>query len=196
MGPHPRRDEGRKDGVAETEGAVRRTHQRAARRRTRAAPAALTTLTKLTTLITLATLGAVALPAAPARLSAQAPDSAQPISLAEAVRLAQRNAPAMVQTRGQERVSRAGVTSAYAAFLPTVSVSMGGVRQFSGDGARTRFNPQTGATEVIPAEPWTYSNGLSLSVDLFDGGRRLYDIGTARANVGASEAAEVAQRFA
>jgi outer membrane protein len=149
---------------------------------------------------TWAAAGALAALASGAPLAAQAApndaDDAQPISLDEAVRLAQRNAPALVQARGQERVNRAGVTSAYAAFLPNVSVSMGGVRQFTGEGARTRFNPQTGATEVIPAEPWTYSNGLSLSVDLFDGGRRLFDVGTARANVSASEAAEVAQRFA
>jgi outer membrane protein len=122
-------------------------------------------------------------------------DSARAIQLDEAVRLARRNAPAAVQARGQERVSRAAVTSAYAAFLPNVSVSLGGVRQFSGDGQRTRFNPQTGATEIIPAQPWTYSDGLSLSVDLFDGGRRFFEIGTARANVRASEAAETAQGF-
>jgi len=144
-------------------------------------------------------VAALAVLAASAGRSAAAqasPDSAQPISLAEAVRLAQRNAPALVQARGQERVSRAGVTSAYAAFVPNVSVSLGGVRQFTSEGSRTRFNPQTGATEVIPAEPWTYSNGLSLSMDLFDGGRRLFDVGAARANVSASEAAETAQRFA
>jgi outer membrane protein len=142
-------------------------------------------------------VAALAALAAGAPLAAQsAADDARPISLDEAVHLAHHNAPALVQARGQERVNRAGVTSAYAAFLPNVSVSMGGVRQFTGEGARTRFNPQTGATEVIPAEPWTYSNGLSLSVDLFDGGRRLFDVGAARANVSASEAAEVAQRFA
>lgn len=122
--------------------------------------------------------------------------AARPISLDEAVRLAQRNAPAAVQARGQERASRAGVTSAYAAFIPNLSVSMGGVRQFTGEGSRTRFNAQTGATEVVPAEPWTYSNGLSLNVDLFDGGRRFADLRTARANVGAAEAAEIGNRFA
>jgi outer membrane protein len=111
------------------------------------------------------------------------------------VRLARQNAPAAVQARGQERVSRAAVTSAYGSFLPNVSVSLGGVRQFTGQGERTRFNPQTGATEIIPAEPWTYSNGLSLSLDLFDGGRRFFEVGTARANVRAAEAAETAQRF-
>jgi len=75
-------------------------------------------------------------------------------------------------------------------------VSLGGVRQFSQGERTTRFNPQTGATEIIPAEPWTYSNGLSFNVDLFDGGRRFFEVGTARANVRASEAAETAQRFA
>ena len=138
--------------------------------------------------------GAPPTPAATAAAPSPA-DGARPISLDEAVRLAQRNAPALVQARGQERVSRAGVTSAYAAFIPNVSVSAGGVRQFTGEGSRTRFNPQTGATEVVPAEPWTYSNGLSFNVDLFDGGRRFSELRTARANVGAAEIAELAGRF-
>ena len=139
--------------------------------------------------------GGAAATSAAAAAAPSAADGARPISLDEAVRLAQRNAPALVQARGQERVSRAGVTSAYAAFIPNVSVSAGGVRQFTGEGSRTRFNPQTGATEVVPAEPWTYSNGLSFNVDLFDGGRRFSELRTARANVGAAESAELAGRF-
>ena len=134
-------------------------------------------------------------PAPPAAASTPA-DGARPISLDEAIRLAQRNAPAAVQARGQERVSRAGVTSAYAAFIPTFSLNMGGVRQFTGEGPRVRFNPQTGATEVVPDEPWTYSNGMSFNVDLFDGGSRFADVRTARENVRAAEAAEIGNRFA
>ncbi|HJU90462.1 MAG TPA: hypothetical protein VJ672_13825, partial [Gemmatimonadaceae bacterium] len=78
----------------------------------------------------------------PAALSAQAVDTtsrpiqadttrpiaadttARPISLDEAVRLAQRNAPAAVQARGQMRTGRAGVRSAYLAFIPNVNLSV------------------------------------------------------------------------
>lgn len=146
---------------------------------------------------------AAALAAAAGPLGAQQPAvppravaGARPIALAEAIRLAQRNAPAAVQARGQETSERAGVTSSYAAFIPNLSVNAGGVRQFTGQGAATRFNAQTGATEVIPAQPWTYSNGLSLNVDIFEGGSRLSDVRTARANVRAAEANIITQRYA
>ncbi|MDQ3998483.1 MAG: TolC family protein, partial [Gemmatimonadota bacterium] len=58
---------------------------------------------------------------------AQAPaaDSLHPISLDEAVRLAQRNAPSAVQARGQIRASNSAVRSAYGAFLPNLNFSMG-----------------------------------------------------------------------
>ena len=133
-------------------------------------------------------------PATVAATAAPLADSARPITLAEAVRMARRSAPQAVQARGAERTSRAAVTSAYGAFLPSVSVNMGGVRSFSGQNT-TRFNAQTGATEVIPNRPWTYSNGLSLNTTLFEGGTRLYDVRTARANVRAAEASTVAQDF-
>ena len=123
-------------------------------------------------------------------------DAARPIGLDEAVRLAQRNAPLAVQARGQEAANRASVTSAYSAFVPNLSVNLGGVRQFTGASGATRFNAQTGATELIPARPWTYSNGFSLNVDLLDGGSRFYDVRTARANVRSAEANTVAQQYA
>lgn len=123
-----------------------------------------------------------------------ATDSARPIALAEAVRLAQRQSPQAVQARGQETVSRAAVRSAYGAFLPNVTVTTGAVRSFTGAGNLTRINPQTGATETLSSQPWSYSNGLGFNVDLFDG-RRLFDISAAKANVTAAQASEVAQRF-
>jgi len=120
-------------------------------------------------------------------------DAARPIALDEAVRLAQHNAPLSVQARGQLRTASAQVRSAYASFLPNFTVSLGGVRQFAAD--RTRINPQTGITETLPSEPWSYSNGLALSVELFDGGRRFFDVGASKANVSAADANDVLQRF-
>ena len=134
--------------------------------------------------------------AAPAR--AQEPSAAggepRPITLDEAIRLAQRNAPAAVQARGQERTSRASVSSAYSAFIPSVSVSAGSVRQYTAPNQRTRIS-STGEQVFIPTQNWSYNTGLNFNVDLFDGGRRFFNIGAARANVSAAEANEVAQAF-
>jgi outer membrane protein len=143
----------------------------------------------------LATVGGSLLLAVAPPLPAQAPagDGARPIALEEAVRLAQRNAPVSVQARGQLRTAGAQVRSAYAAFVPSVNLSVGQVRQFAED--RTRINPQTGVTETLSQEPWSYSTGLSLGVDLFDGGRRFFDIGAGRATADAADANEVLQRF-
>lgn len=117
--------------------------------------------------------------------------TAVPISLDDAVRLAQRNAPAAVQAQGQLRSSSASVHSAYSAFIPSLSVSMGSSRSF----ADSRTINQNGQIITLPSAPWSYSSGLSTSLDLFDGGRRLFQVRTARANVSAAEANDVAQRF-
>src|SRR5437773_7791646 len=55
--------------------------------------------------------------------------TARPISLSEALELAQRNSPQAVQARGQTRTAAAGSRSAVAAFIPNVSVSAGATRQ-------------------------------------------------------------------
>jgi outer membrane protein len=143
----------------------------------------------------------------PAALSAQAVDTttpraavdtsrsiamdttARPIALDEAVRLAQRNAPAAVQARGQLRTGRAGIRSSYFAFVPNISLSAGSTRQ-AGD----RFDPVR--DEVVSGQTtWQYGDGYNLNLTLFDGGRRIFDIGAARANFRAAEANEVTQEF-
>src|SRR5262245_35039963 len=52
-------------------------------------------------------------------------ETPQPITLAEAVRLAQRNAPASVQALGSVRMAKASTTSALSAFLPRISINAG-----------------------------------------------------------------------
>ena len=125
--------------------------------------------------------------------STVAADDAIPITLDEAVRRARSNAPAAIQARGAERANRAAVRSAYGALLPNVNVSLGGGRTFSDPNSRTFTN--AAGENVTRAEGWTYSNGLSLNMTLFDGGQSLYAIQTARANVLASEASGVSQEF-
>jgi outer membrane protein len=124
---------------------------------------------------------------------AQAPlvtsDSLRPISLQEAVVLAQRNSPAAVQARGQLRSSSSSVRSAYGAFLPNLSMSMGQSKQ-----GGQRFDPLRGPV-AAPGSPWQYSLGFNSSIELFDGGRRFADLRAARAGVDAAEANDVSQRF-
>lgn len=131
---------------------------------------------------------------AAARVPVIAADSAIPITLDEAIRRARSNAPAAVQARGAERSNRAAVRSAYGALLPDISVGLGGGRQFVDPNSLTRINAQ-GENVTVGKPGWTYSNGLSLDMTLFNGGQSFYDIKIAKANVAASEASGVAQDF-
>ena len=137
-----------------------------------------------------------ATPATPAPTIVPAYDStdrAVPITLDEAIRRARQNAPASIQARGTERANRAAVRSAYGSLLPNVSLDFGGSRQFTDPNSRTRV--VEGVTQTLAAPRWNYSNGLSLNMTLFNGGRNLYDIGIAKANVAVAEAGGVAQEF-
>jgi outer membrane protein len=115
-------------------------------------------------------------------------DSLHPISLDEAVRLAQRNAPSAVQARGQVRTSNSAVRSAYGAFLPNVSFSIG---QSKSRGQRLG---QEGRL-VDYVNDAQYTTGISSTLTLFEGGRRFAELAQSRAEVGAAEANEVAQQF-
>jgi outer membrane protein len=127
---------------------------------------------------------------APVILPAQVVDtSATPITLAEAIRLAQQNSLSTVQARGSIRTNQAAVKQSYAAFLPTFSVSASRQHQ-SGD----RFDTQ-GNLVPFTGQPTNYSTGLSSSLQIFDGGRRYYDVRRAKADVDAAEAGELASRF-
>lgn len=143
-----------------------------------------------TRLLALATAAAI-----PTTLAGQLPatpavptDGARPIALDEAVRLAQQNAPAVVQARGALRSNAAQVRRNYALFLPSVNFTTG-------------YGRSEGATyfqgELVPlrGDPWSFRNGVQASLELFDGGQRFADIRAAKANVDAAEAGEVNQRF-
>lgn len=123
---------------------------------------------------------------------AQAPspaDSLRPITLQEAVTLAQRNNPSAVTARGQTRAAQSAVRSAYGAFLPSIS---GNVSQTQQQGQR--FDNLRNQV-VNSTQPWSYSAGLSTSLELFDGGRRFADLRANRADVDAAEANEITQRY-
>lgn len=126
----------------------------------------------------------------PLGLDAQgaAAGGARPISLDEAVRLAQQNAPSAVQARGQLRTADAAIRSAYGSYIPSLSLNYGSNRQ----GGETFFQGQ-----LVPfrGDPWNFSRGLSSNLELFDGGRRLFNLRSARANLSAAEANERLQKF-
>lgn len=129
--------------------------------------------------------------ALPVAVAAQVPgdDAARPIRLTEAVQLAQQNAPAAVQARGQMRTTSAQIRSSYSAFLPSVSLNAGASRQ-GGD----RFDSQ-GRLVPYSGQPWQYNHGLSLNLDLLDGGQRFYNLRAVRAQADAAASSEVSQRF-
>ncbi len=113
---------------------------------------------------------------------------ARAITLDDAVREAQRNAPAAVSARNALRASAAAVRTAYAQYLPSLSISGTGSRQ----GGETFFQ---GKLVPYSGVPWSFSRGLSTSLELFDGGRRWYNLKSAQANVDAADAGETSQRF-
>ena len=127
-------------------------------------------------------------------VSAATASAPRPLSLGEAVALAQRNAPELIQAEGQKRAGDAQVRAALAAFLPSVSLSAGAARQVPSAGGRTRI--ENGQIITLPAEPWSFNLGLGTSLQLFDGGRRFFDLRLAQARASAAEVNEVSSRYA
>jgi outer membrane protein len=121
----------------------------------------------------------------PAALAAQEP---RPIPLDEAVQLARRNAPAAIQARNTIRQNAASVRTNYASFLPTLSASSGASRSEG-----QNVGPSGNLVPIV--RPWSGSHGINTSLELFDAGRRYFNLRAAQANVDAAEASEVAQSF-
>jgi outer membrane protein len=112
----------------------------------------------------------------------------QTITLQQAIELAQQNNPSMVQARGQVRTSEYNLKAGYASFLPSLSATLG---QSSSGGQVQNPNGQ-----IVPySQPTTYRTGLSSSLQLFDGGRRFFEVDQDKANITASEAGVVTQSF-
>lgn len=141
---------------------------------------------KFSTLIAAASLSIIS----PSAVRAQTIDTtATPITLGDAIKLAQQKSVTTVQARGTIRTSEAAVKQSYAAFLPSFSVSANRQKQ-SGD----RFDTQ-GNLVPFTGQPTNYSTGLSSSLQLFDGGRRFFDVKRSKADVDAAEAGETASLF-
>jgi outer membrane protein len=108
------------------------------------------------------------------------------VTLAEALVLAEQNAPAVVTARGNVRSSGAGVRAAWGSFLPTLSTS-GGYNISTSDGP-SRTDPLTG--EIISGNQSSKSLSLggSASLDLFTGFSRGANLSSAKASRTEAEA--------
>jgi outer membrane protein len=147
-------------------------------------------LAALAPVVAAAQQGTPPAPAPPPTLQPALPQpAARPITLSEAARLADRNAPQAVQARGQIRTANAARKSAYAAFIPSLSLSASTAKQLP---ARERTDQNSGLR--IAADPWAQGQRFNASVDLFNGSR-FYDIRAASAQIGAAEAGELSGRY-
>ncbi len=138
-----------------------------------------------------AVVAGAALMAAP--LAAQvttADDGARPVTLQEAVSLAMKNAPAAIQARGLERNAGAARRQAIGAYVPNVNLSAG-----TGHTQGTTINNFNGQLTALSGNPWSYNNGASLQVELFDGGRRWSEIRRNRATADVADVSAISARF-
>jgi outer membrane protein TolC len=116
---------------------------------------------------------------APAALRAQIPT----VTLDEAIRLAQAAQPSVVQARGAANNARAQVRSATGAYLPSLSASSSGSRDYS---ERPTANNSSGSVQSGSSNNLNF--GVNSSVDLFTGFRRGADSKAARATRTAADA--------
>jgi outer membrane protein TolC len=118
----------------------------------------------------------------------------QPVTLAEAIRLAQQNSPQAIAARGSVESGKAELRSAYGAFLPSISASFGAGRQFTGAGSLTRVN-SAGEQVTIAGDRWNYSNSIGFSAELFNAAN-IPNVRAAKADVAAANQSVVVQSFA
>jgi outer membrane protein len=114
--------------------------------------------------------------------------AARPISIDDAVKLAQKNQPTTVLARNSVRQSESAVRFSKMNFLPSLSLSYN-ARQNGG----TQFIQ--GVPVPISGNLWSYTRGLNSSVTLFDGGTKWYAYKTSEANLDAADAGEISARY-
>jgi outer membrane protein TolC len=124
--------------------------------------------------------------------AAPADTTVRRLTLNEAIALAERNAPAVIHAVGQTRATAASVRAAYGAFLPSIGASAGANRQIPTRPGQTQI--VNGQVQTFSPAPWSYSRGLSASLDLFSGGSRLFGLQQARALADAAKVDAAEQR--
>ena len=114
---------------------------------------------------------------------------AKPISLDEAVRLAQLNQPQTVSARNTLRTNESTIRTTLLGYLPQPSLNLS---------ANQRGGTQLVQGVPIPltGNPWSYGRTLSFgSVMLFDGMQRWNTYRSAQATMNANEATLVSQNY-
>src|SRR5262245_42057772 len=135
--------------------------------------------------------------AVPAVLGAQQgldATGARPLSLAEALRLANDNNISNITAANTIRSTSNQVRAARAVFIPSVSATAGQSIRFGGSGNRV-IGDQVVEQGSGASNPWSYSTGLSASMTLFDGGKMFADVRARRADLNADVAAQVNTQF-
>ena len=113
----------------------------------------------------------------------------KPITLSQALLMAVRTQPAVVQAEGNLDVAHASQRAAIGNYLPSLSASSGWSRNSSG----ARFDPTTQTT--INAASTSWNGGLRLNLTLFDGFAREARNRLASAGISSADAALTNQRF-
>lgn len=115
------------------------------------------------------------------------------VTLEEAIRLAERTQPRVVQARAGVNTAAAQRRNAWGAFLPTVTAGSSASEFFS-EGAN-RIDPLTGLLTSGNSSNRSITTSLSASVDLFTGFRRGAELRAARAGEEEAGATLVDARF-
>jgi len=118
-----------------------------------------------------------------------APVAAQQVevTLNEAIQRALQVQPAMVEARSAVRDAGAARRVAYGTFLPSLSISSDALRS-----STARRDPNT---DVVYPPGYTYSVGLTASIQQFNPFRRLAERSAASSSLDAAQAGVVNQRF-
>ena len=125
-------------------------------------------------------------------LTAQPVMAQKQVTLRNAIALAEKVQPRIVQAQGQLRSIGAQTRAVKGSFLPSLTFSASGSSNFS---ESQRVDNTTGEFVTGGSRSNSMSTSLSSSVTLFDGFRRSNDLGAARANDDAARADLVDARY-
>jgi outer membrane protein len=136
--------------------------------------------------IRLAVLGLLS---APVLLTAQAGgEGARPLTLAEAVQLAQLNSPVTISARNALRTGKLTEMNALGQYLPAINIGASAGNSAGASFFQGQFVPYQG-------NPWNYGRFYQGSVLLFDGGQRWFNYRAAQASQDANAENDVLQRY-
>jgi outer membrane protein len=131
----------------------------------------------------------VALLCVPALSAAQQHDDvARPLSLDEAVRLAQLSSPLTVGARNALRSGKLAEMNALGQYLPSIGVNYNASNFAGGQFIQGELVPYKG-------NPWNYGKGYGANLLLFDGGQRYFSYRQAQAQQRSNAENETIQRY-